>query len=88
MRTSGFEKEEGANGYGAFAAPVEAECGRQSERARARETAIFPETKPEAPRGGLRFGEEEGRSRYGVFAALTETAETEWRCVLLTMWSE
>ena len=32
----------------------------------------------------VRFGEEEGACGYGVFAALTETAETEWSPLLLT----
>lgn len=37
-----------------------------------------------SPAERARIGEEEGRGGYAVFAALTETAETEWSRVLLT----
>ena len=42
-------------------------------------TTDFPPYIPNRrfPRENLRFGKEEGRNRYGVFAALTQTAETK-----------
>ena len=45
----------------------------------------FVSVKPNrSPAKRVRFGEEEGRSGYAVFAALSQTAKTEWSEFLLT----
>ena len=46
---------------------------------------VNPENKIGAQRSGSDFEKEEGDSGYGVFAALTQTAETEWSRLLLTL---
>ena len=67
-----FGGEEGGCGYGAFAAPAEAEWSR----------LLFSHVKPKGnPTQWLPFGAEEGGCGYGAFAA---PAETEWSRLLLT----
>ncbi len=67
-----FGGEEGGCGYGAFAAPAEAEWSR----------LLFSFVKPKGnPTQWLPFGAEEGGCGYGAFAA---PAETEWSRLLLT----
>ena len=67
-----FGGEEGGCGYGAFAAPAEAEWSR----------LLFSLVKPKGnPPQWLPFGAEEGGCGYGAFAA---PAETEWSRLLFS----
>ncbi len=51
------------------------------------EAGIEPAIQIETQRSGFDLEKEEGRGGYAVFAALTETAETEWSRFLPTWYT-
>ena len=60
-------------------------CGHDSNPLPEMTSAVPGKNKIGAQRSGSDFEKEEGDCGYGVFAALTQTAETEWSRLLLTL---